>query len=105
MRLEEALRAIRENKTAKLALRGNRIGEAGVKEVAEALKANTTLTMLNLRDNSIGDAGAKEVAEALKANTSRRSRGFSELHRRGRRQEGGGGAQGQHDAHDAESQQ
>ena len=36
--------------------------------IAEALKVNPVLTVLNLSDNSIGDNGAKSIAEALKVN-------------------------------------
>ncbi|KAL1504242.1 hypothetical protein AB1Y20_010651 [Prymnesium parvum] len=48
----------------------NRIGAKGAKEVAAALKTNTTLTSLNLSGNDIGAEGAKEVAAALKTNTT-----------------------------------
>ena len=48
----------------------NSIGVEGAKELAEALKTNTTLTEINLGDNSIGGEGAKAIAEALKTNTT-----------------------------------
>jgi len=71
----------------------NRIGDDGARALAEALKANSTLTTLDLNracclippsvvvicyirmiygclDNSIGDNGARALAEALKANST-----------------------------------
>ena len=53
-----------------ITLDGNEIGAKGAKYVAEALKANTSLTEITLDDNDIGAEGAKYVAEALKVNTS-----------------------------------
>ncbi|MBM94117.1 MAG: hypothetical protein CMF51_05145, partial [Legionellales bacterium] len=38
--------------------------------LAEALKTNATLTVLNLRDNNIGPEGAIALADALKINTT-----------------------------------
>ena len=58
------------------------IGDEEVKEIAEALKTNTTLTKIDLPNNNwsgfrglrdyndIGDEGAKVLAEALKINTT-----------------------------------
>ena len=37
---------------------------------ADALKVNSSLTSLNLGCNEIGDAGARELAGALKVNSS-----------------------------------
>ena len=51
-----------------LDLRGEKISPAQASALAEALKANRTLTALDLGENSIGDAGASAVAEALKVN-------------------------------------
>ena len=53
-----------------ITLDGNEIGAKGAKYVAEALKANTSLTEIDLNLNNIGGEGAKYVAEALKVNTS-----------------------------------
>ena len=44
---------------------GNKIGDAGAEDLANALKANTTLTTLILSGNDIGIAGAKALANAL----------------------------------------
>ena len=38
--------------------------------LGEALKSNTTLTVLELAYSAIGDAGATGLAEALKSNTT-----------------------------------
>ena len=44
------------------------IGLRGAKAIAEALKHNLTLDLLNLNDNHIGDEGAEIVVEALNFN-------------------------------------
>lgn len=46
------------------------MGDGGVHALAEALKVNTVLQMLDLRYNSVGAEGADALAEALKVNTS-----------------------------------
>ena len=46
----------------------NRIGAEGAKWLAEAIKINSSLQMINLNGNSIGAEGAKEIAEAIKIN-------------------------------------
>ncbi len=51
-------------------LGSNKIGDEGAKDLAEALKVNTSLEMIDLGSNKIGDEGAKDLAEALKVNTS-----------------------------------
>ncbi|MBA2651509.1 MAG: hypothetical protein H0U73_04485 [Tatlockia sp.] len=48
----------------------NYIGDAGAKDISEALKTNTSLSRLDLRSNQIRDAGVKDLSEALKTNTS-----------------------------------
>ena len=42
----------------------------GATGLAEALKVNSTLTVLNLADNGTGDQGATGLAEALKVNST-----------------------------------
>eukprot|EP00943_MAST-04B_sp_MAST-4B-sp1_P003124 g3124.t1 len=42
------------------------IGDEGAKELAEALKVNTSLKEISLSSNNIGAEGGKELAEALK---------------------------------------
>jgi Ran GTPase-activating protein (RanGAP) involved in mRNA processing and transport len=42
----------------------------GAKYLADALKINTSITMVDLWDNNIGDNGAKYLADALKTNKS-----------------------------------
>ena len=44
----------------------NSISDNGIKELAEGLKENEALTLLDLRDNEIGVEGAKELAEVLR---------------------------------------
>ena len=52
-------------------LLGNeKIGDEGVKALAEALKVNETLKELSLEFCGIGDDGAAALAEALRSNTS-----------------------------------
>jgi hypothetical protein len=46
------------------------IDSEGASALADALKANISVTKLHLRGNSIGDEGASALADALKANTS-----------------------------------
>ena len=53
-----------------LCLLDSHIGDAGAVLLAEALKANTSLTSAYIANNGIGDAGAVALAMALKANTS-----------------------------------
>ncbi|KJE97502.1 hypothetical protein CAOG_07350 [Capsaspora owczarzaki ATCC 30864] len=57
-----------KNKSGALSLDGSFIGDADTQVIAEALRVNTTLTMLHLNRNEIGDAGAHALAEALKVN-------------------------------------
>ena len=65
---KQLLERIRNNDPTltSLSLYGNKIGDAGVKDLVDALKDNRTLTSLDLRWNEIGDAGAKDLADALK---------------------------------------
>ena len=44
---------------------GNDIEDEGVKDLAEMLKVNTTLTEIDLYDNIIGPEGAKHFAEVI----------------------------------------
>ena len=48
----------------------NRIGDEGAKALGEALKNNTTLTILDLMCNRIGDEGGQALGEALQNNTA-----------------------------------
>jgi len=48
----------------------NDIGDAGAEGLAEALKSNTTLTVLALSDNDTGDAGVVGLIEVLESNTT-----------------------------------
>ena len=48
----------------------NNIGSDGAKMIADALKINQTLTLLDINENNIGDDGAKQIADALKINYS-----------------------------------
>ena len=49
-------------------LRGNDVGAAGAKALANALKLNSSLRRLNLQENSLGMDGAIFVASALSEN-------------------------------------
>ncbi|XP_004346161.2 hypothetical protein CAOG_05488 [Capsaspora owczarzaki ATCC 30864] len=51
-------------------LRWDRLGVADVQAVAEGLKVNTTLTVLDMKEHHLDDDGAKAFAEALKVNTT-----------------------------------
>jgi Ran GTPase-activating protein (RanGAP) involved in mRNA processing and transport len=66
------LEKIRNNDTTltSLNLYGNQIGDAGAKDLSNALKHNTTLTSLDLGNNLIGAAGAKDLSDVLKHNTT-----------------------------------
>ena len=43
----------------------NYLGEAGAKLLADALSGNTTITELSLKGNELGDVGIKAICEAL----------------------------------------
>ena len=45
------------------------IDDNDAKEIASALRTNTTLTTLDLSDNDIGDDGAKEINRCLRQNS------------------------------------
>ena len=66
--LAEALKA--NSSLTKLVLSVIYIGARGATALAEALKVNSTLTELSLDDNGIGDEGATGLAEALKVNST-----------------------------------
>lgn len=51
-----------------LSLRGNRIDDQTMTEIAERLKTNVSLTSLNLFHNCIGPVGVSELAAALSQN-------------------------------------
>ncbi|KAF9570637.1 hypothetical protein EC968_001524 [Mortierella alpina] len=53
-----------------LNLTSSSVGINGAQALAEALKTNTTLTTLNLAHNSIGDSAARALAVALQTNSS-----------------------------------
>ena len=55
-------------KLTSLHLLNNRVGDAGVTSIAEAIKVNKTLTDLKLSWNGFGDADATCIAEAIKVN-------------------------------------
>ena len=46
------------------------IGEDGACQLAEALRVNSTLKLLQLRANQLGERGAKALVESLAHNTS-----------------------------------
>ncbi|KAL6063845.1 NLR family CARD domain-containing protein 3 [Balamuthia mandrillaris] len=62
--------ALRNNTTLTLLdLSTNHLGEEGGKAIAEALRHNTTLTALDLNANRLGEAGGKAMADALRHST------------------------------------
>ncbi|CAF1129390.1 unnamed protein product [Rotaria sordida] len=46
------------------------IKDEGVQHLADALRSNTTLTILDLQYNETGDEGAQHLADALQNNTT-----------------------------------
>ena len=59
--------AIKGNTSLKLLdIGGNNIGPEGIKVLLEALRGNQTLTTLELGYNPIGEEGAKHLADVLK---------------------------------------
>jgi hypothetical protein len=48
-----------------LNIRGNDIGDSGVKYLADALSMNKGITTLNLQLNQIGDSGMKDLSSSL----------------------------------------
>ncbi|CAF3914631.1 unnamed protein product [Rotaria sp. Silwood1] len=61
--------ALQNNKTlTTLQLDYNKIGDKGVQYLADALKINTTLTTLKVPSNEIGDKGVEYLADALQNN-------------------------------------
>lgn len=50
----------------------NRIGDAGARRIAEALRASTTIRRLNLASNGIGEEGGAALAHAVATQTSLR---------------------------------
>lgn len=53
-----------------LKLSRNCIGDAGVVQLAAALRVTSSLTSLSLAYNGVGDAGAAALSHALRVNTS-----------------------------------
>jgi len=53
-----------------LDLQGNRLGDEGVKVVADVLKLNQTLRSLKLQGNNIGPKGAKALADGIVVNNT-----------------------------------
>ena len=49
-------------------LRENKIGNEGVKALANALRANSTITTISLRNNNISDEGGMALLEMLDLN-------------------------------------
>jgi len=68
--LEQAMKDIRAWYVKVIDLAYCDIGEAGAKQLADALKINKSITTIYLSINNIGDDGAKSLADALKINKS-----------------------------------
>ena len=65
-----ALLLRRTHSLTELLLRDCSIGEDGACPLAEALRVNSTLSMLQLDGNPLGERGAKSLVESLAHNTS-----------------------------------
>jgi Ran GTPase-activating protein (RanGAP) involved in mRNA processing and transport len=66
--LADALKA--NTSLTKIDIAANRIGNEGVSALADALKLNTSVTNINLGWNEIGKEGALALVDGLKVNTS-----------------------------------
>ena len=65
--LVQLAEAIKGNTSLKLLdIGGNNIGPEGIKVLLEALRGNETLTTLELGYNPIGEEGAKHLADVIK---------------------------------------
>jgi hypothetical protein len=60
----------KDSRLEELYLCGNRLGDEGVSVLADALKSNCTLRVLDLGRNRFGDQGARDLAEFLRSNSS-----------------------------------
>ena len=65
-----ALLLRRTHSLTELWLRSCSIGEDGAYQLAEALRVNSTLKLLQLVANPLGERGAKALVESLAHNTS-----------------------------------
>ncbi|WP_425363971.1 hypothetical protein [Candidatus Tisiphia endosymbiont of Hybos culiciformis] len=69
--MKDLAEGLKDNKSiTTLYLQNNKIGDAGAKDLAKPLKDNKSITTLDLSNNQIGAAEAKDLAEALKINQS-----------------------------------
>jgi Ran GTPase-activating protein (RanGAP) involved in mRNA processing and transport len=74
---EELAEALKANTSVSvLELYGCRITDKGAKAVAEALKVNKSIEVVDLGENDIGDEGACAIAQALKDNKKLKSIGL-----------------------------
>ena len=53
-----------------LSLRGNKIGDKGIADIANSLRTNTTISSLDVFDCGISDIGVQSLAEAIASNGS-----------------------------------
>ena len=53
-----------------LSLRGNKIGDKGIADIANSLRTNTTISDLDVFDCGISDIGVQSLAEAIASNGS-----------------------------------
>jgi hypothetical protein len=68
--VESILSLIEQGKVEKLVLTQNRLSDAGAVQIAEVLKDNTSLKVLNLHGNLITKTGGMAFAESLSSNTT-----------------------------------
>ena len=61
-----ALHVCQNTRLRTLVLRNTRLGDDGMRVLADALKTNTTLTELDVSENRLGEEGAKVVADSIK---------------------------------------
>jgi Leucine Rich repeat len=67
----------RTTRVQTLCLQHNHIGVEGARDIAEALRKNSTLKVLLLDYNNVGNDGAKAMAKALRSNSTLQKLGLS----------------------------
>jgi hypothetical protein len=71
--IEDKIQIIKDNQISEIYMAGLEIDDDWAGKIAEALKVNSSLQIMNLNDNVIGDEGAGKIAEVLKVNSSLQS--------------------------------
>lgn len=69
--LKDLASAMKMNSTLQLlSMRDNDIGDAGCKHIADIIRSNKTLIDISVRNNDLGDLGAEVLCNALQQNTT-----------------------------------